>query len=157
MDVCLGLINEMISEECLTEFHTKKNQHYYFDDLPNKVDGHPPISTHLEWVKQNFSWPLCFCFELRRNLPLLKKSINHFPFWNGNWIQPLRPNLSKNNGIAQVLMTFNLLKIKLDCWMVTTKPIFLPFCAYHDKNKIKSVLLLWGTCFKWALLVIQKN
>jgi hypothetical protein len=53
VDICLDLINEMIIGESLAEFHSKKNQHYYFDDLPNKVDGHPPISTYLEWVKQN--------------------------------------------------------------------------------------------------------
>lgn len=53
VDTCLDLINEMIIGESLAEFHTKKNQHYYFDDLPNKVDGHPPISTYLEWIKQN--------------------------------------------------------------------------------------------------------
>jgi hypothetical protein len=51
--MCLNLIDGMIVGESLNEFHTKKNQHYYFDDLPNKVDGHPPISIHLEWVKQN--------------------------------------------------------------------------------------------------------
>jgi hypothetical protein len=53
VDICLDLINEMIVGESLTEFHTKKNQHYYFDDLPSKIDGHPPISTYLEWIKQN--------------------------------------------------------------------------------------------------------
>jgi hypothetical protein len=53
VDICLDLINEMIVGESLVEFHVKKNQHYYFDDLPNKVDGHPPISTYLDWVKQN--------------------------------------------------------------------------------------------------------
>jgi hypothetical protein len=53
IDMCLNLIDGMIVGESLNEFHTKKNQHYYFDDLPNKVDGHPPISIHLEWVKQN--------------------------------------------------------------------------------------------------------
>jgi hypothetical protein len=53
VDICLDLINEMIIGESLTEFHSKKNQHYYFDDLPKKVDGHPPISTYLEWIKQN--------------------------------------------------------------------------------------------------------
>ena len=53
MDICLNLINKIIVGENLTEFHLKKNKQYYFDDLPNKVDGHPPISTHLEWIKQN--------------------------------------------------------------------------------------------------------
>ena len=53
MDICLDIINKMIIGESLVEFHAKKNQHYYFDDLPNKIDGHPPTSTYLEWVKQN--------------------------------------------------------------------------------------------------------
>jgi len=53
VNICLDLINEMIVGESLVEFNVKKNQHYYFDDLPNKVDGHPPISTYLDWVKQN--------------------------------------------------------------------------------------------------------
>jgi hypothetical protein len=53
VDICLDLIDEMVKGENIVEFHTQKNQHYYFEDLPNKVDGHPPISVHLEWVKQN--------------------------------------------------------------------------------------------------------
>jgi hypothetical protein len=53
VDICLEFIDKMITKESFTEFHNKKNQHYYFDDLPNKVDGHPPISTYLEWIKQN--------------------------------------------------------------------------------------------------------
>ena len=53
VDICLEIINKMIIGENFVEFHTKKNQHYYFDDLPNKIDGHPPTSTYLEWVKQN--------------------------------------------------------------------------------------------------------
>jgi hypothetical protein len=53
VDICLDLIDKMVMGESFTEFHNKTNQHYYFDDLPSKVDGHPPISVHLEWVKQN--------------------------------------------------------------------------------------------------------
>lgn len=53
VDICLDLIDEMVKGENIVEFHKQKNQHYYFEDLPNKVDGHPPISVHLEWVKQN--------------------------------------------------------------------------------------------------------
>ena len=53
VDICLEIINKMIIGENFVEFHTKKNQHYYFYDLPNKIDGHPPTSTYLEWVKQN--------------------------------------------------------------------------------------------------------
>jgi hypothetical protein len=53
VDICLKLIDEMVKGENIVEFHIKKNQHYYFDDLPNKIDGHPTISIYLEWVKQN--------------------------------------------------------------------------------------------------------
>lgn len=51
VDICLEVLNNMVSGENFSEFHNKTNQHYYFEDLPNKVDGHPPISVHLEWVK----------------------------------------------------------------------------------------------------------
>jgi hypothetical protein len=53
VNICLDSIDEMVKGENIIEFHKQKNQHYYFEDLPNKVDGHPPISVHLEWVKQN--------------------------------------------------------------------------------------------------------
>jgi hypothetical protein len=53
VDICLDLIDEMVKGENIVEFHKQKNQHYYFEDLPNKVDGHPPISVYLDWIKQN--------------------------------------------------------------------------------------------------------
>jgi len=53
VDVCLELLDEMVSGETLVEFHNKRNEHYYFEDLAGQIDGHPPISTHLEWIKQN--------------------------------------------------------------------------------------------------------
>lgn len=78
VDICLELINEMIVGESLTEFHTKKNQHYYFDDLPSKVDGHPPISVYLEWIKQNMEKYYVkemdiICEDWEKNIP---KKIN---------------------------------------------------------------------------------
>ena len=78
VDICLELINEMIVGENLTEFHTKKNQHYYFDDLPSKVDGHPPISVYLEWIKQNMEKYYVkemdiICEDWEKNIP---KKIN---------------------------------------------------------------------------------
>ena len=39
VDICLDLINEMIVGESLAEFHSKKNQHYYFDDLHHLFDS----------------------------------------------------------------------------------------------------------------------
>jgi hypothetical protein len=78
LDICLELINEMVSGESISELHTKKNRHYYFDDLPNKIDGHPPISVYLEWVKQNMKNYYVeemdlICEEWEKNIP---KKIN---------------------------------------------------------------------------------
>jgi hypothetical protein len=64
----------MIIGENLVEFHTKKNQNYYFDDLPNKIDGHPPTSTYLEWIKENMKKYYVeemdsICEEWEKNIP----------------------------------------------------------------------------------------
>lgn len=53
VDFCLNSIDKIIFGQSLNQFHTKKNHHYYFDDLPNRTDGHPPISTYLQWIKEN--------------------------------------------------------------------------------------------------------
>lgn len=53
VDVCMDLVDKILTGQNFAEYHTQKNQHYFFEDLPNKVDGHPPISVHLDWVKEN--------------------------------------------------------------------------------------------------------
>ena len=50
---CLNSISKILSGECLIDFHVKTNQHYHFDDLENNIDGHPPISVYLDWVKKH--------------------------------------------------------------------------------------------------------
>jgi hypothetical protein len=50
---CLKEINNIIKGPNLSHVNKIINNHYYFDDLPNKTDGHPTIKTHLKWVKEN--------------------------------------------------------------------------------------------------------
>ena len=52
VDNCLKELNQIIVGETFSIFHRNLNQHYYFDDLPNKIEGHPTIKVHLEWVKK---------------------------------------------------------------------------------------------------------
>jgi hypothetical protein len=80
LDICLELINDMVKGENIMEFHVNRNQHYYFDDLPNKVDGHPPISVYLEWVKKNMKKYYVedmdsICEEWEKNIPKNIKDI----------------------------------------------------------------------------------
>jgi hypothetical protein len=82
VDVCLNLINEMVMGDSLSDLHVKKNNHYIFEDLPNKIDGHPPISFYLEWVKTNMKKYYVeemdsICEKWEKNIP--KKSNDFVP------------------------------------------------------------------------------
>jgi len=78
---CIEELGYIVKGESLNSFHQTMKLHYEFDDLPNKIEGHPTIKVYLEWVKKylpefyNEEMDL-ICNQWESQLPKTIKEIN---------------------------------------------------------------------------------